>query len=356
MSKLKSILLLCALAGGATLVPAVQPAHRHRRARRAAMTARRPARRRTSTGRCARPRRRRRRNRTAKRSAATRPGRVRPGRARQVTLRGRRHPADPARAGIHVQQIAIGHGIEDAGHAGQRGDAELARHDGAMGQIAAGLHDQRAGAQEQRRPGRIGGRSHQHGPGRHGQPGGRIARHEGGAARMAGRHRRAAPAVGAGIDSGIRAARRRDRPARRRRFPPPRPDLPRPPIVAAVSCATRRAGPPLPAARRRPGPAIPRRSGGTHRRARPNRRGRRSVRQRQRAAPGGGDIADQHAARGLALAAVQPRAGDRSRASGRFQRGSAAFSVRQAASAAASWRARSAAGSAPIRFNTLSSR
>ena len=34
----------------------------------------------------------------------------------------------------------------------------------------------------------------------------------------------------------------------------------------------------LPAARRRPGPAIPRRSGGTHRRARPGRRGRRSVR------------------------------------------------------------------------------
>ena len=32
--------------------------------------------------------------------------------------------------------------------------------------------------------------------------------------------------------------------------------------------------------------------------------------QRQRAAPGGGDVADQHAARGLALAAVQPRAGD----------------------------------------------
>ena len=75
------------------------------------------------------------------------------------------------------------------------------------------------------------------------------------------------------------SAPRAGRPARRRRFPPPRPDLPRPPIVAAVSCATRRAGPPpLPAARRRPGPAIPRRSGGTHRRARPGRRGRRSVR------------------------------------------------------------------------------
>ena len=157
------------------------------------------------------------------------------------------------------------------------------------------------------------------------------------------------------IPASARAAQ--GRPARRRRFPPPRPDLPRPPIVAAVSCATRRAGPPpLPAARRRPGPAIPRRSGGTHRRARPGRRGRRSVRpaparsawRRRRSRP---------------ARCARPRAGGsptaRRRSAARqrrFQRGSAAFSVRQVASAAASWRARSAAGSAPIRFSTLSSR
>ena len=105
------------------------------------------------------------------------------------------------------------------------------------------------------------------------------------------------------------SARAQGRPARRRRFPPPRPDLPRPPIVAAVSCATRRraaAAGSAPSAR----PAIPRRSGGTHRRARPGRRAGAAFAQRQRAAPGGGDVADQHAARGLALAAVQPRAGD----------------------------------------------
>ena len=219
-----------------------------------------------------------------------------------------------------------------------------------MGQIAAGLHDQRAGAQEQRRPGRIGGRSHQHGPGRHGQPGGRIARHEGGAARMAGRHRRAAPAVGAGIDSGIRRAAQ-GRPARRRRFPPPRPDLPRPPIVAAVSChAARRAASAgsAPSARASNSSTL-----------RWNIVGRGQAAEAgaafaQRARPGGGDVADQHAARGLALAAVQPRAGDqqpRQRASSGQRR-----VQRPPGRKRGSWRARSAAGSAPIRFSTLSSR
>ena len=62
MSKLKSILLLCALAGGAYLWFQLSNLHIAIGERAtAAMTARRPARRRTSTGRCARPRRRRRR-------------------------------------------------------------------------------------------------------------------------------------------------------------------------------------------------------------------------------------------------------------------------------------------------------
>ena len=180
-----------------------------------------------------------------------------------------------------------------------------------MGQIAAGLHDQRAGAQEQRRPGRIGGRSHQHGPGRHGQPGGRIARHEGGAARMAGRHWRAAPSVGAGIDSGIRAARAQG------------------PASAPPSLSSTTSGSSAPAhccscvlrhAARRRRVRRQRAVGQSqqfldaqveHIVGRGQAAGAGAAfAQRQRAAPGGGDVADQHAARGLALAAVQPRAGD----------------------------------------------
>ena len=226
-----------------------------------------------------------------------------------------------------------------------------------MGQIAAGLHDQRAGAQEQRRPGRIGGRSHQHGPGRHGQPGGRIARHEGGAARMAGRHRRAAPAVGAGIDSGIRAARRR---AGQR---------------AAVAFLHHvrifRARPLLqlcPAPRGAPGRRLCRqRAVGQGQqfldaqvehivgRGQAAEAGA-AFAQRQRAAPGGGDVADQHAARGLALAAVQPRAGDQQPRQRPLPARQRRVQRPPGRSAAASWRARSAAGSAPIRFSTLSSR
>ena len=110
-----------------------------------------------------------------------------------------------------------------------------------MGQIAAGLHDQRAGAQEQRRPGRIGGRSHQHGPGMASPAAGSRATRRG---RAHGRPPLACRAICRRRDRFRHPRARRGRPARRRRFPPPRPGLPRPPIVAAVSCATRRAGPP----------------------------------------------------------------------------------------------------------------
>ena len=148
---------------------------------------------------------------------------------------------------------------------------------------------------------------------------------------MAGRHWRAAPSVGAGIDSGIRAARRRGRPARRRRFlHHVRVFRARP--LLQLCPAPRGAGPPRPpAARRRPEPAIPRRSGGTHRRARPGRRGRRSVRPAPARSAGGGDVADQHAARGPRWRQSNRAPAISSRASGRFQHGSAAFSVRQAA-------------------------
>ena len=123
MSKLKSILLLCALAGGAYLWFQLSNLHiaigeratggydgASTRSPEDVDRAVREAEEAAAKAQAARPEAQR----------GNRPGRVRPGRAR-VTLRGRRHPADPARAGIHVQQIAIGHGIEDAGHAGQRG-------------------------------------------------------------------------------------------------------------------------------------------------------------------------------------------------------------------------------------------
>ena len=68
------------------------------------------------------------------------------------------------------------------------------------------------------------------------------------------------------------------RPARRRRLHHVRIFRARPLLQLCPAPRARAGPPPLPAARRRPGPAIPRRSGGTHRRARPGRRGRRSVR------------------------------------------------------------------------------
>ena len=127
---------------------------------------------------------------------------------------------------------------------------------------------------------------------------------------MAGRHWRAAPSVGAGIDSGIRARGAQGRPARRRRFLHHVRVFRARPLLQL--CPAPRGAPAAASAGSAPSarPAIPRRSGGTHRRARPGRRAGAAFAQRQRAAPGGGDVADQHAARGLALAAVQPRAGD----------------------------------------------
>ena len=124
MSKLKSILLLCALAGGAYLWFQLSNLHiaigeratggydgASTRSPEDVDRAVREAEEAAAKAQAARPEQR------------AQPGRAESGRAAlgQVTLRGRRHPADPARAGIHVQQIAIGHGIEDAGHAGQRG-------------------------------------------------------------------------------------------------------------------------------------------------------------------------------------------------------------------------------------------
>ena len=126
---------------------------------------------------------------------------------------------------------------------------------------------------------------------------------------MAGRHR--VPRRSRfGADPASARARRAGQ--RRRRFPPPRPDLRARPLLQL--CPAPRGAPGRRAsagsARAPVGQPVPRRSGGTHRRARPGRRGRRSVRpaparsawRRRRSRP---------ALRAPALAAVQPRAQQR---------------------------------------------
>ena len=95
-----------------------------------------------------------------------------------VTKSGNRlENGDHPEVAIDFDQGAVRDRLRRAGHADDRGDAELARHDHRVAHLRADLHDDALGRDEERRPRRIGYRRDQDLAGAEAARVGRIEHH-----------------------------------------------------------------------------------------------------------------------------------------------------------------------------------